>query len=247
MSPSDPADAQESLLVSPAERELVTRSMVVMCNLQGFHFTLATTGYSVHLEGDYQAPDKMHLIGLMNGMPVDYVRLAEVVHMQPSNLASLLAGTAQGISDLLHQQMLLDLLLSDLRQQLRPLDSMGYASVVQETVCNVQTKRFIGTVDTSKPPENGAGKTTLTFMAGSVTLWIEPGTGYVHKLTRHLNVTFSASHTVRLKSPADAAVTPFPHLITQPLRSWEVQELTLTFTRFNDPTIEVETLVPPAG
>jgi len=94
-------------------------------------------------------------------------------------------------------------------------------------------------------PENDAGENALTFMAGSVALWIEPGTGYLHKLTRQLNLTFSAGHTARLKSPVDASMTPFPNPITQSLRSLEVQDLTLTFTRFNDPTIEVEIPVPP--
>jgi hypothetical protein len=228
--------------VSSAEEILIEQALTATKELKSYHFTMSATGdvftQPVQIEGDYVAPDKAYIKGTMGGQQVEEVvsagKVYDKVNGQWVPQAQPTPG-AEGINPV------------DLTSSANPLESLSsltgagtqYHDVGQETIDGVQTRHFVGEIGTASMM-GGSGDTSgmPDLQIGSVNLWIDPSTKYIHKMT--LNVDLAALLNLMSAAFSQLAGTPEPGTPTAtPLPTSLKMDIQITVSKPNDPSISV--------
>jgi len=130
---------------------------------------------------------------------------------------------------------------ANLADSLAPLLNAGtqFMAVGDETLNGVSTRHFVGQIDAAALMGGAGGGTGVPAMSlGSVQLWIDPSTKYLHKLSLDLDL----APFLRLMMGAFSGLIGTPGAGTPsptPLPASMKISLTATFSKHNDPAVTV--------
>ncbi len=232
--------------VASADMDLIREAMTKTTELQTYHFTMSATGAvftaPVQIEGDYVAPDKAYIKGTAGGEQIEQVIWAGKAYQRQGSAWVPVAEPTPDTSGVTVPNPAADLTSSaNILQGLAPLADAGtqYQDRGTETVNGVSTRHFAADITTSGMM-GGAGNTSgiPDMNLGSVELWIDPGTQYLHKLK--MNLDLAAFFNLMSAAFGQLAGTPEPGTPTAtPLPSVLDMHVDMTISKQNDPSITV--------
>ena len=224
------------MVATTADVALITQSFTTTANLKSFHYVIQTLGATLtnttNLEGDYIAPDQLYGKGTQHGQVGEFLKVktqnykkdangAWAPWVDPSETAPILAKDSMSKT---FGGFATFAAASDFRD-----------TGADETLDGVHTKHFVGIVALSKMAGMGDQLANMKNLpsAGTIALWIDPATQYVHKAELDLDMGPAlAAAMAQLQTPVPGAAAPTPD------PSGKISAH-LTLSKLNDPSLTV--------
>ncbi|HMA36633.1 MAG TPA: LppX_LprAFG lipoprotein [Chloroflexia bacterium] len=249
--PVPPTNTPAAQPASSADLDLLTQAITATKDLKSYHFTMIASGdvmtQPVNIAGDFVAPDKVHVTGTMGGQQTEILATGGQVFTkdasgtwtrQDSSATS--SSTGMNPADITKDPNILS--------SLGPLLTAGttYMNVGQETLDGVSTTHFTGAVDPGKMMGGSSGGPSMSGMGslGTVGLWVDPQTKYLHKVSMDLDL----GPFLKAMMGAFAGLIPTPGPGTPTATAIPASlkfKIEVNISQQNDPAVTVPP--PPAG
>jgi LppX/LprAFG-like lipoprotein len=230
---------------SPADLALITEALTATQQLKSYHFTLKASGdiitQTLNLEGDYVAPDKAYAKGTVGDESVEQLATGNKIYRKdasgkwvetPESVAS--GGAANPAESVVQE--------ANVVGSLSTFTNAGanYRNVGTETLDGVSTTHFAGTIEAGKMQgAEGLGALGNVPSLGTVNVWIDPQTKYIHKLDMNLDLSTFMEAINGISEALQGTPTPGgPTATAVPSLKFAVN---LTVSKPNDPSITVPT------
>jgi hypothetical protein len=239
--PAPPTAPAASQPVSAADMDLIRQAVTTTHDLKSYHFALVATGnvltQAVNLEGDYVAPDKAYAKGTVGGQPVEQLVVGDQLYRKEANGKWAQQAPSSDNGEVNPADMTRD---ANLMNGLGPLlDGSAFTDQGQEIMNGVSARHFVGNIDIGQLMGSAAGPAgPQGQVLGTISLWIDPKTRYVHKLI----VDVDLAPLLKLLAEAFAGIegTPGPGTPTAtPVPASLRFNIALAISKHNDPSISV--------
>jgi len=228
------------MAATSSDLQLITDAYTATQSLKSYHFTLAANGdvvtQPVSIEGDFVAPDKAYIKGTFSGTRGEQLRIGNKAYKKDASgkwVPDAANSTTGSPTDVTASANIVSGLGTFLQA------GSNYRDTQQdETMDGVTVKHFVGQVDATKLASGAAGLGTVPPL-GSVALWIDPQTKYIHKAQMAIDLSSFMKMMTGMVEALQGTPTPGGATAT-PIGTMKFN-IDMTLSKLNDTSITVPT------